>query len=183
MSLLNGERRYVAVNDAMVKLYQWRSDELIGARADRAIVDGDKASVDAAWELLLRSGELYGERLIAAGGGSLLRVCFAAHATTVAGRWFALFVTVSARNQDDDRELIGTRQLQTPDDVESNLTRREREVVQLIARGASTVEIAAELGLSDETVRAHVRNAREKTQTRTRAQLVAMALASGLIDT
>ena len=183
MSLLDHERRYVAVNEALLKLYQWRSDELIGARADRGIVAGDKSSVDAAWDLLVRSGELYGEHMVTTGGGRQLRVGYAARATAVFGRWFALFVTVSARSDDGGPELIGTRPIATPHAVGPALTSREREIVQLIARGASTVEIAAELQLSDEAVRAHVRNAREKTQTRNRAQLVAIAFARGLIET
>jgi DNA-binding CsgD family transcriptional regulator len=54
------------------------------------------------------------------------------------------------------------------------LTRREREVVTLIALGGETAEIARELHISPETVRTHVRNARSKLGARTRAQLVAV---------
>ncbi len=58
------------------------------------------------------------------------------------------------------------------------LTDREREVVTLIAMGLDTGEIAAELHISPETVRTHVRNAMAKLNVHTRAQLVAVVLCS-----
>jgi DNA-binding CsgD family transcriptional regulator len=62
------------------------------------------------------------------------------------------------------------------------LTPREREVVRLVALGAGTRQVAKDLYLSPETIRSHVRNAMSKTGSHTRAQLVAIALADGLID-
>jgi DNA-binding NarL/FixJ family response regulator len=56
------------------------------------------------------------------------------------------------------------------------LTSREREIVTLIALGLDTPEIAAELHVSPETVRSHVRNAMGKLDVHTRAQLVAVVL-------
>lgn len=63
------------------------------------------------------------------------------------------------------------------------LSPREREVVHLVSLGAAGPEIAEELGISHETVRTHVRNAMDKLGARSRAQLVAKALAEGhLVD-
>jgi DNA-binding NarL/FixJ family response regulator len=56
------------------------------------------------------------------------------------------------------------------------LTERESEVVTLIAMGLDTGDIAAELHISPETVRTHVRNAMGKLGVHTRAQLVATVL-------
>ena len=61
------------------------------------------------------------------------------------------------------------------------LTRREREVFELLARGRSGSQIAAELFLSPETVRTHVQNGVERLGAKTRVQAVAMALARGEI--
>jgi PAS domain S-box-containing protein len=61
-------------------------------------------------------------------------------------------------------------------------SRREREVLALLARGATDSQIALELELSPATVQTHVRNAKAKLGARTRAQAVALALVSGLID-
>jgi DNA-binding CsgD family transcriptional regulator len=61
-------------------------------------------------------------------------------------------------------------------------SRREREVLALLAGGATDAQIAVELELSPATVQTHVRNAKAKLGARTRAQAVALALVSGLID-
>jgi DNA-binding CsgD family transcriptional regulator len=58
------------------------------------------------------------------------------------------------------------------------LTKRERELVTLIALGRSTEEIAEELCISGATVRTHVRNAMSKLGAHTRAQLVALVLSN-----
>jgi DNA-binding CsgD family transcriptional regulator len=57
------------------------------------------------------------------------------------------------------------------------LTAREREIVRLIALGRVSREICEELHIAPDTVRTHVRNAMAKTGARTRAQLIAIALA------
>src|ERR671935_117042 len=54
-------------------------------------------------------------------------------------------------------------------------TTREREVLALLATGATDGEIADVLGLSPATVQTHVRNAKTKLGARTRAQAVALA--------
>jgi DNA-binding CsgD family transcriptional regulator len=61
-------------------------------------------------------------------------------------------------------------------------TAREREVLGLLATGATDTQIAKLLELSPATVQTHVRNAKAKLGARTRAQAVAMALRRGLID-
>jgi len=60
------------------------------------------------------------------------------------------------------------------------LTPREREMVALVATGASNQEIADETFLSPFTVRAHVQRAMTKLDARDRAQLVVFAYRSGL---
>ena len=60
-------------------------------------------------------------------------------------------------------------------------TRREAEVLALVADGRTTREIAAVLQLSACTVRRHVRNACRKLGAASRAQAVAAAVESRLI--
>ena len=61
-------------------------------------------------------------------------------------------------------------------------SQREREILALLARGSTDIQIAETLGLSPATVQTHVRNAKSKLGARTRAQAVAMALVGGLIE-
>lgn len=60
--------------------------------------------------------------------------------------------------------------------AERKLSRRESEILTMLAEGLTGEEIARRLVLSPETVRTHVRNAMEKLDARTRVQAVVMAL-------
>jgi len=62
------------------------------------------------------------------------------------------------------------------------LTRRQREILQLLADGQSTIAVAHGLGLSTETVRTHTKAALARLGAHDRAHAVAIALRSGLIE-
>jgi DNA-binding NarL/FixJ family response regulator len=63
----------------------------------------------------------------------------------------------------------------------ASLTKREREILRLLADGMRNEQVAIELSISPLTVRTHVKNAMEKLEADTRTQAVARALRDSLI--
>ena len=61
------------------------------------------------------------------------------------------------------------------------LTRRERDVLELIARGQSNKRIAFELGISEKTVKTHVGHLLAKLGVTDRTQAALMAVEEGLV--
>jgi NarL family two-component system response regulator LiaR len=91
---------------------------------------------------------------------------------TVAAR---LLHTLSGEgNRDDRRGAIG------PADTIEHLTRREREVLELIALGQSNKRIARELGVAEKTVKTHVGHLLAKLGVADRTQAALLFVQSGL---
>jgi NarL family two-component system response regulator LiaR len=65
---------------------------------------------------------------------------------------------------------------------EDELTRREREVLELLARGRSNKRIAYELGISEKTVKTHVGHLFAKLGVTDRTQAALLAVQRGLVD-
>ncbi|MFI6516174.1 response regulator [Spirillospora sp. NPDC050679] len=65
-------------------------------------------------------------------------------------------------------------------DLPDGLTRREAEVLALIARGRSNTEIAGDLFITEATVKTHINNLFAKAGLRDRAQAVTYAFRHGL---
>lgn len=69
-----------------------------------------------------------------------------------------------------------------PSGTRGKLTRRQREILQLLSDGGSTVLAARELGLSEETVKTHTKNILARLGAKNRTHAVAIALRECLID-
>ncbi|MEV6880540.1 response regulator transcription factor [Streptomyces sp. NPDC051135] len=84
------------------------------------------------------------------------------------------------------RTLIGEFVARPPDRSTApaldSLTRREREVTALAARGLTNEEIAAHMVISPLTAKTHISRAMTKLRARDRAQLVVFAYESGLVS-
>jgi RNA polymerase sigma factor (sigma-70 family) len=66
--------------------------------------------------------------------------------------------------------------------LEDTLTPREMDVLRLIAVGNANREIAAQFGLSEETVKSHVKNILAKLGANDRTHAVTIGLKRGIID-
>jgi DNA-binding NarL/FixJ family response regulator len=73
------------------------------------------------------------------------------------------------------------RQLRGDGGIGADLTGREREVLQLLAQGATTEALADRLYISKHTARSHVRNILAKLGAHSKLEAVSMALRAGLV--
>jgi DNA-binding NarL/FixJ family response regulator len=64
----------------------------------------------------------------------------------------------------------------------SRLSARERDVLQILATGATNDEIAARLLISANTVQSHLKNVLRKLNVRSKLAAVVMALSAGVIE-
>ncbi|HUN63757.1 MAG TPA: response regulator transcription factor [Candidatus Sulfotelmatobacter sp.] len=69
-----------------------------------------------------------------------------------------------------------------PANPRSRLTSREREIVQLLAEGKSSKEVAAVLGISVKTAETHRANIMRKLQVHSVSELVRYAIKNGIIE-
>jgi DNA-binding NarL/FixJ family response regulator len=82
-------------------------------------------------------------------------------------------------------ELVLDPQVENPRPLKgerNTLTRRELEILQMIAQGKSNKEIAADLGLSANTVAVHRANIMEALGIHKTAELVVYAIRNGLVN-
>ncbi|MEW6060157.1 MAG: response regulator transcription factor [Actinomycetota bacterium] len=64
----------------------------------------------------------------------------------------------------------------------ATLSKREKEILQKVAYGATTKEVAHDLGISPHTVKTHLERIFEKLGANDRAQAVAIAIRGGLVE-
>ena len=171
--LLTDDRRVVLdANAAFVKLLGRDRHSIVGRPLWELVAGGPLAS-KGEWADALLAGRFDGDAELRA-ADSTVQVRWAATAETVTGGRRVLFVAINASRS-------GAHFRPGPDDAVPTgaLTPRQREVVHLIALGASGPEIATELQISHETVRTHARNSMVKLGARSRAHLVARVLGEG----
>ena len=76
----------------------------------------------------------------------------------------------------------GGMRAEVPESVRDRLTSREREIVQLLAEGKSSKEVASSLGISVKTAETHRANIMRKLQLHTVTELVRYAVRNQIIE-
>ena len=127
------------------------------------------------------------QRILSRGTSAELAVrALNAHGEYVAldGRWSVVHVRNGAKvvvvlslgDQDDPGSALSSARAST------QLTPRQRDVLQLLSAGRSTKEIAADLSLTETTVRNHIANLLAALGAHSRLQAVVAAREAGLVD-
>jgi PAS domain S-box-containing protein len=167
MELLSVGRRRRAVNDAVCELLGRRREDLLGTLLEAVVAPEDAARVQEDWAQFLERSQWNGAMALVRSDGSAVRCSFSAVSTETEDGLRSLFVWQPPGSEAEvDPTAGGT----------GALTERERDVVNLVARGRSGPQIADELIVAPSTVKSHIENAMGKLGARTRAHLVALAM-------
>jgi len=155
-------RRYVDANPAACALLGRPRSAIVGARIEE--VTGTSAAVaERRWERFLAKGVAVGV-FTPPGRAGAREVQYIAVADVAEGRHLSVWVP--------------------PPEPEGwqRLSQREREVVSLVAAGATGREVGEALSVTAATVETHIRNAMRRLGARNRSHLVTLALLRHEID-
>jgi DNA-binding CsgD family transcriptional regulator len=173
--VLDDDRRNVDGNRVARSFLGVSREDLRRRRVDDFASSSVRENLDRLWQVFLTRGSLEGLLPMLLTNGLQRTVSFQARARVTPGRHVINFKLAHPDHQ--TTELV----LEDGDKV-TNLTTREREVLTLLARGASAETIATYAVLSPETVRTHVRNAMRKLGARSRPHAIALAIRLREID-
>jgi PAS domain S-box-containing protein len=172
MVLVGEDRRVVDVNGAFLQLLGHPRLDVAG-RPIWEFVAGGPLMKPREWAAALARRRFTGEAEMLRADGSTVHVQWGATTEVITGRSLVVVaaLSVSAR-------ASGIREA-APARPNAALSARQREIVRLVALGRTGPEIADELQITHHTVRTHLRNSMSRMDARSRAHLVAKALAEG----
>ena len=147
---------------------------VVGRRIESLFEPESSERFAAAWPALRAGGSAGSGPFALEAPASVVEVGVTVTARILPARHLVAFEPVGGSERQGGAPRVGLRAVREP-------SRREREILALLAEGATDGQIAERLELSPATVQTHVRNAKAKLGARTRAQAVAMALQRGLI--
>jgi len=188
--VVDDQRRCLEANLAACRLLGLPRTAALGRAVDDFLTSGMRKRLDHVWHAFREGGGHAGPFELNSQAAEAQQVNLSVVANVLPGRHLLL---LSATESHSD-EAEATQRVQPDLPARSNRansgarfgrggpTPREREVLGLLAAGATDEQIAEMLELSPATVQTHVRNAKAKLGARTRAQAVAMALQHGMIS-
>lgn len=186
MLFCDNERRWVAGNVAACELFGVTREEIPWRRLDHFTPATERARLRERWQKFLTSGAAEGWFKLNIPGRGAVPVEFSAIANVLPARHLSIFIPPEDSPAEQADGALACEAVWTavvPDDGgQLQLTRRECEVMSLVASGLQSGDMAERLFLSPETVKSHVHNAMGKLGSHTRAHAVAIALVTGQIS-
>jgi PAS domain S-box-containing protein len=177
LAVVDDDRRYLRVNERAARLLGAPVAKILSARIDDFTPQEHWPRMVRRWHELQRRGRLYGDYEVLKSDGSRVEIEFSALRGFRPGEHL-----IVARETAPQRALAtverGTGRTATN---RPRLTKRETEVITLVADGNSANDIGAELHLSPATIKTHLASVYHKLGVRDRAAAVATALRRGII--
>jgi PAS domain S-box-containing protein len=171
-SLHDVEGRFVHLNAAAERASGMPSARWVGRYFTEPLPPDARGKVIAQFRRAVECGEPTDFETVFIDGGGQLRGVRAQHLPLRSGGEVVGVLILA----------FDVRQLPTESDgPEPQLTPRQREILDLIASGLSTYEIATQLTISTETVRNHVRSVLRELHVHTRLEAIAAARRVGLL--
>jgi PAS domain S-box-containing protein len=172
-SLHDVEGRFLHLNAAGERASGFSSAKLRGRSLTDTVPPEARAAVVAQFRRAVEHGEPTDFETVFVDGSGDVRGVRAQHLPLLEGNSVVgvLILAYDVRRPADPRKLDGR----------TRLTRRQQEILELVAAGRSTAEIAGELSLSVETVRNHLRRLLHELDAHTRVEAVAKAQRLGLL--
>lgn len=176
MFVLDDDRRCVQANAAACLLLRQRMEEVRKLTLDDLTAHDLRPGLDAMWSALLqgRSAQEDLPRDMRMPDGVSVPIDLSVKPHIGRGRHLAIIRFPAQRNL--TRAAGGTPR------ASNLLTKREREILTLVALGNTGAQIARDLFLSPATVQTHVVNALTKLGAKNRAHGIALALHSGELE-
>jgi DNA-binding CsgD family transcriptional regulator len=177
MTWVDNDRRRLDANPAARLFLRLPLAEMVGGRPDDLLPPERRGEAGRQWATLHEEGSVAGCMPIVSPDGQTIVVEYCGVANLLPGAH--LFAWMPA---DWPADELGSAVGADSSRADGRLTAREREVLSLLATGATIREIAEELTLAHSTVKTHLRNACGHLGARNRAHALAIALRDGEID-
>jgi PAS domain S-box-containing protein len=187
--VVDDQRRCLEANLAACRMLGLPRRAALGRNVDDFLASGMRKRLDHVWRAFREGGGHAGPFELSSQAAEVHEINISVVANVLPGRHLLILSATRAQPEVEERveppvqgrsgAIVNSS---GPRFGRGGPTAREREILGLLAAGATDEQIAQMLGLSPATVQTHVRNAKAKLGARTRAQAVAMALQHGMIS-
>lgn len=178
--IADDHRRWVTCNDPACELLGLEREAVPWHRLDDFMPSSELERLERQWEILLTDRVVEGWETLSIPSRGPVPIEFSGTANLFPGRHLLVWVPLDANPEATHPGSMRTSR--TDPQALITLTKREREVMALVAAGHQSPVIAERLFVSPETIKTHVQNAMAKMGARTRAHAVAICLLNGQID-
>jgi DNA-binding CsgD family transcriptional regulator len=187
--VVDDQRRCLEANLAACRLLGLPRRAALGRTVDDFLTSSMRRRLDHVWQAFREEGGHAGPFEPSSQAAESPEIHISVTANVLPGRHLLILSGTQRRASDAEvRREVAVERQGAQNEITNvrrfgrgGPTSREREVLALLAAGATDEQIAEMLELSPATVQTHVRNAKAKLGARTRAQAVAMALQHGMI--